>query len=850
VTQRGPLVAAVLASLACGAMPLAGQGIPRDEYLRYVPLEYPRLTRQTPASAELHLFGDRSLPAYRDVDPVDGIDDRRGRVLQELSQRFAPFLVQNTFSIPMDVKKLMRRESAFPLTIDTWELAGGGALVASEEIDMNRLGRASCPGDTVASPPTDPASADCRLVALLDEFDPVDPTEPRATVRPVDVGSDRFRVLFFDMPGYDPASWKGIYVNPTTKRLAAEFHESVKIYAHPFLEARRDAAGDVLGYELLIQYWFYYPLNDGGNKHEGDWEHINVVISPRDRVDRLLTADEVQRILDGGFFSTTPRPDDLVLKRVEVYFHHQLMSLDYGRPNAYARYDEWEREMERLPREQIGVREVWKRTRWLAWQDDDERVVNTHPVMYIGADNKGIDQLIVPPGGRNQDSHGTFPFPGLYKTIGPAGSAEQIRSYFDHREWYASDPADRIDPERRYGRGSTELFDDAARVELVPDWERVLPLVRTDPVARREWAWLVLPVHWGYPATRSPLAGIVDHADTGNVGPIGPAFNDGWNRSGPGRGFSLYEPHVLPPFYPTDPQDEFSNSLGYFNAFSLFLSLPPFDFLWRVVASPFRAAFGRQDPVFYPGSQVPSRFIGVSAGVSHVSVPEEIGSAVLHLTDDNAVDIGGMVFPAAVWQIAADIALLDPEAGGIGPTQWIHEGSWAWFAQFTMFLGERWASSTGISHSSHAVGFREPLSTGEEPYRFDAGLSWWDISADVRYALLTSGFKPYLKLGYGVNWFRLHDMASQGVPLAEPDGPWIKNLWPPTWQYGFGAELTLFEAFGRVPHGLDMSVRAEWTWKSSPSGVNLPGSITLATFRDAPSRWTRGIVNLGLTVSF
>ncbi len=28
----------------------------------------------------------------------------------------------------------------------------------------------------------------------------------------------------------------------------------------------------------LIQYWFYYPFNDASNIHEGDWEHIAILL--------------------------------------------------------------------------------------------------------------------------------------------------------------------------------------------------------------------------------------------------------------------------------------------------------------------------------------------------------------------------------------------------------------------------------------------------------------------------------------------------------------------------------------------------------------------------------------------
>lgn len=37
---------------------------------------------------------------------------------------------------------------------------------------------------------------------------------------------------------------------------------------------------------LGIQYWFYYPYNHWINNHEGDWEHINVILQgPRDLAD-------------------------------------------------------------------------------------------------------------------------------------------------------------------------------------------------------------------------------------------------------------------------------------------------------------------------------------------------------------------------------------------------------------------------------------------------------------------------------------------------------------------------------------------------------------------------------------
>lgn len=66
------------------------------------------------------------------------------------------------------------------------------------------------------------------------------------------------------------------------------------IYAHIFTEdggSQRD----------VIQYWFFYPYNDWINNHEGDWEHINVIVSSRN-------------------------PMIAVAQEVEFYFHGQAMS--------------------------------------------------------------------------------------------------------------------------------------------------------------------------------------------------------------------------------------------------------------------------------------------------------------------------------------------------------------------------------------------------------------------------------------------------------------------------------------------------------------------------------------------
>ena len=39
----------------------------------------------------------------------------------------------------------------------------------------------------------------------------------------------------------------------------------------------------------IIQYWFFYPFNHWASRHEGDWEHINVVLSSQNPATAVIT---------------------------------------------------------------------------------------------------------------------------------------------------------------------------------------------------------------------------------------------------------------------------------------------------------------------------------------------------------------------------------------------------------------------------------------------------------------------------------------------------------------------------------------------------------------------------------
>src|SRR5687768_281054 len=96
-----PLHAALLLLLAGTA---EGQTIPRGSYHDHIP-PMSRLVGQTTPNLHFSLYGDRAALDYTDADPVDGIDDRRGRILNDLSVRFSPVLRRNNFSAPRDFRR-------------------------------------------------------------------------------------------------------------------------------------------------------------------------------------------------------------------------------------------------------------------------------------------------------------------------------------------------------------------------------------------------------------------------------------------------------------------------------------------------------------------------------------------------------------------------------------------------------------------------------------------------------------------------------------------------------------------------------------------------------------------------
>lgn len=725
-------------SLALAAVSVAEAQIPRDDYLKYVPLTYPSLVRETTASREFHLYGDTDDPAYRDVAPKDGMDDARAAWLEALAVRFAPIMVRNAESLPFDFRTLFADEG-FALHVDRWDLARHDySYLGGRDVVLAELAGSPCP----AAAQDD--RADCQLKALLTEFGPTrGPLEPE-----VAGGAERkhFAVMYFDMPGRDEKTWKEEYYPKPGVAGRHDLRKARRVFVHPLVADAGSTDAGERRYEFVLQYWFFYPTNDGPNNHEGDWEHINVIVSRLSTVERPFAAGEVASLIAGA--NPADGDDPLVIRRIEYYLHHFVYEMDFASPNVYLSREAWSRQVGERIGGSRGERWVLDRIRERAWQDAAETRINTRPVVWIGGDAVGLQSVLQVPGGlKDRDGHASYPFRGYFKKVGP-GVGERVVRAFDHQEYFRRPDA---------GPDYVEDYGLPERVAVLPDWERVADLVLTDPDVRRAWAWFVLPVRFGFPATPSPAAGTIAHADMGNVAPIGPAFNGAWNRTGDASGYALYDIARLPWAAPLGVTDSFFPRAGFLNAPVLYFMLkPPLDLVWRTLALPVRAATGSRQPTFVPANAPAERLASLEAGVMVTPVSEDFVS--LFLNREQLLELS-VRLALALPSDADDVTLVPKFPTVAAPVYAV-----------VFHLSPRFSTESSFTVYTARVGF-DAVAPGVRPVAVRADLEHYDYHGNLRFNILTGAVQPYVKYGNGLTWYRLKNTAVDGEQMIAASSP-------------------------------------------------------------------------------
>ncbi|MFH1101174.1 MAG: right-handed parallel beta-helix repeat-containing protein [Methanobacteriota archaeon] len=155
---------------------------------------------------------------------------------------------------------------------------------------------------------------------------------------------------------YDrPDGWYALYRDGNEWAKPGSYYPNT-VYAHLFTHNG----------EYIIQYWFFYPFNDFVNNHEGDWEHINVVI-------------------------TSQNPATAQINRVIYYFHHYYYV--------------------------ASTTQVENPTTFDCYVVD-----STHPVVFVGGYGR-VDSGCWS-SGAGSGSHGSYPIFGTWPSISPEKDVE------------------------------------------------------------------------------------------------------------------------------------------------------------------------------------------------------------------------------------------------------------------------------------------------------------------------------------------------------------------------------------------------------------------------------------------
>jgi len=409
---------ALMVLAAASAMGCASTRDQRGAYLQVIRAD------QRPPLVGSRADADSLFGPLEESERGDGIAESRRADLEELVQRFAPTLV-----LPSGDNIGIRGGRAQLLPVHP--------MIFADTLRLDRVRAAPYQLKDFQDLPFHELGLDSLLhlveLGMRSQSDP-----------------ELLEVWYFDFPGTKPREWWDAYARFRAGPDSAAWSRPT-VFAHPFPDERN---------RVVIQYWYFYPINDAIANHEGDWEHVNVVLNA----------------------------DRSGIEEVHYFFHARSVNLPQGnhRPEVTDR---------------------------------------THPVVYVGG--RAYTILDYPirlvAGDRNSGSHGNFPYPGEWEAVAGLGVTESVSG--------AGRDSARVIP---YGRFQVVLTPEPSRIDY-----------RRNPEILRKWAWLLLPVHWGFPSAPS-MGSQVHIADVGNRAPYGPAFNAGWNRTSPGLTYPGYRVRKIP----------------------------------------------------------------------------------------------------------------------------------------------------------------------------------------------------------------------------------------------------------------------------------------------------------------
>jgi hypothetical protein len=384
----------------------------------------------------------------------------------------------------------------------------------------------------------------------------------------------------------------------------------------------------------------------------------------------------------------------------------------------------------------------------------------THPIGYIGGNNKGPDELaqLLPRFTRsyNRTSGATYPFAGTWQTIGPLGATESVWGRVMPRLAERATP-DSGGSELTDVRGRSYLTYRRADIVLMPDWERLLPLVKNDPVVAREWAWLLLPIRWGYPATKSPGAGVMSNVDLGNLSPFGPAFKLSWNVVGADRDHVDYGLRALrTPMSPRVPWSILQGGWGILNVPLVLSQIYPFYNMAGAHLSPISLRLAGGVGVYFPKTFVAApleRIASVGMGVSRQFGGDGFARAMLPLAQHHDTAF----------------ALLRSE-DGLRDERISTEPMTAPRFLLDLHMGKGFFLENSLTRGSASIRYAAVNRTNGADVVLDGTLQLTQLTGGLRRPLpgkRSPNQQLFGRLGTGWTWYKINDVSIRGARVGE-----------------------------------------------------------------------------------
>jgi hypothetical protein len=250
-------------------------------------------------------------------------------------------------------------------------------------------------------------------------------------------------------------------------------------------------------------------------------------------------------------------------------------------------------------------------------------------------------------------------------------------------------------------------------------------------------------------------------------------------------------------------EDTFRNDFGILNApVALLSNLPPIDIVFKLLFAPVRAVTQRDHPAWTSSDAPPRRKLSFAVGLARIETPGASYATLFNIRQFD--EINRRLNPM-------DSLHTDP-ATGFGEHVVVPTIS----LEFN--LGARVSIENTLRYSKARIGvLARSLDSTVAAVPITGQLRQWEYGGALRYRLTTGQLRPYLKLGYGLTWWRTTDVAVDGDHTVR-DGDWIRaphplrlsNLLPNSWQFGAGVEWMMLRSRVPFPQGVNAGLRLEY----------------------------------------